>query len=49
VAIDLDPQFPLYFNGLRVTDQVNILHVTADAPRDFVTALTTMDSQALVS
>jgi hypothetical protein len=46
VAIDLDPRFPLYFGGLRVTDAVTTLHVTVDAPRDFVAALTTTDSRA---
>lgn len=46
VAIDLDPEFPLHLGGLRVTDRVTTLHVTVDAPRDFVAALTTMDSPA---
>lgn len=39
VAIDLDPEFPLHLNGLRVVDQVTTLHVTADAPRDVVDQL----------
>jgi hypothetical protein len=39
VAIDLDPEFPLYQDGLRVTDPVTTLHVTADAPRAFVDQL----------
>jgi hypothetical protein len=43
VVIDLDPEIPLYLNGLRVTDQVGTLHVTADKPREFVDAMSTMD------
>ncbi|HEX4223344.1 MAG TPA: hypothetical protein VHZ97_13335 [Pseudonocardiaceae bacterium] len=43
VAIDLDPEFPPHVDGLRVTDAITTLHVTADRPREFVAALTTVD------
>ena len=36
VAIDLDPEFPLRFNGLRVAEPINTLRVTVDAPSAFV-------------
>ena len=39
VAIDLDPEFPLYVNGLRVIEPVTTLHVTVDSPRRFVDQL----------
>ncbi len=39
VAIDLDPEFPLRLNGLRVIDPVTTLPVTVDVPRAFVAQL----------
>jgi hypothetical protein len=43
VAVDLDPEFPLHVNGLRVVEPVSTLHVTlhvtVDAPRAFVDQL----------
>lgn len=46
VAIDLDSEFPLHLDGLRVLDQVTTLHVTADAPREFVAQLISNSTQA---
>ncbi len=48
VAIDLDPEFPLYLDGLRVTEAVTTLHVTVDAPRAFVDQLTSSRMPATI-
>ena len=46
VAIDLDPEFPLHLNGLRVVEPVSTLHVSVDVPRAFVDQLTSSGAPA---